>query len=65
MISLVFLVCTLNGCFSASPPEIFQTKEDCETVATLMLERSSILTEQGQIEKHTVEFACVEWGVPA
>lgn len=65
MISLLFLICTLDECRSITPPDIYYNVEECHMMARAMITTNQKAAERGEIPKHSVVYACYEWGNPA
>jgi hypothetical protein len=65
MISLVFLICTMNECRTISPPEVFLSVEGCTTTAQSMIVLNQEAAARGEIPDHTVIYTCHNWGDPA
>lgn len=64
MISLVFLVCTLDGCSTVTPPNVFPDMESCQMVAITMIEDNKNAMERGELPEHSAIYKCYEWGDP-
>lgn len=65
MFSLLFLICNETACVSVSPPDIFQTKEQCESVGYSLLEQGQKDIQIGEVQPHRAIFKCLAWGTPA
>lgn len=63
MISLVFLICTQNDCFTTSLPEMFRTQASCEAAAGFTIDRAARLVEEQGLPEHSVTFRCINWGM--
>jgi len=64
MVTLVFIVCTASGCFTNGPPNIFNSVNQCEQAAALILTTNLRRAEAGELEEHTAIYKCIEWGSP-
>lgn len=65
MISLVFLICSMNECRTISPPDVFYSTEECSTTAQNMVVINQEAAAKGEIPDHTVIYTCHKWGDPA
>ena len=62
MISLIFLVCSLNQeCQTISPKFLFQNRSDCEAAAKLILEKNKEAEARKELPPHTAEYVCFSW----
>jgi len=66
MISLIFLICTMNGqCHTVSPQFVFYNKDDCERVAVTIMEENQAAEDRKELPLHTADFVCYYWGEKA
>lgn len=66
MISLIFLVCTLNQeCKTISPEYVFTNMDDCERVAITLMEENQAAEDRKELPLHTADFVCYYWGEKA
>jgi hypothetical protein len=65
MISLVFLICTLDECRTISPPDVFSEVAQCEDAAARTVEENQAKVKTGQLPEHGVLYVCYPWGDPA
>lgn len=66
MISLVFLVCSLEQqCFSVAPQRIFRDTMQCEMFAEYIMIENQRKVDRGEMEPHLARYECVDWGVPS
>lgn len=65
MISLVFLICALDGCSTISPPNLFTNEEECQATALNMILDNQKAAEKGELPPHRATFVCYNWGEPA
>jgi hypothetical protein len=62
MFTLIFLLCTAQGCNSVADKSVFENKDQCEVMAIAHKQRALNLVEQGMLEPHSSAHQCVEWG---
>lgn len=65
MISLVFLICTLDECRTISPPDVFSDVAQCEDAAARTIAENQDKIKTGQLPEHRVLYVCYQWGDPA
>lgn len=65
MISLVFLICTLDECRTISPPDVFSDVAQCEDAAARTIEENQAKVKTGGLPEHWVLYTCHQWGDPA
>lgn len=65
MITLVFLICTNNTCFSAAQQELYQNVEECQLAAETSISVNQLRVRRGEVQPHSVIYQCVSWGEPA
>lgn len=65
MITLVFLACLPNGyCQSQSPPFVFTEMEECQNVASVLVEQALDAIDRGDMPVQMIRHKCIEWGTP-
>ncbi len=62
MISLIFLICTLDECRTISPPDVFTDIAQCEDNAARMIEENQAKVKTGRLPEHGVLYKCYLWG---
>jgi hypothetical protein len=65
MISLIFLICTLDECRTISPPDVFTDIAQCEDAAARMIEENQAKVKTGGLPEHGVLHKCYQWGEKA
>lgn len=65
MISLIFLICTLDACRTISPPDVFSDAAQCEDAAARTIEENQAKVKTGGLPEHWVLYTCHQWGDPA
>ena len=65
MISLIFLICTLDECRTISPPDTFSSEAECSDIATGMIVDNQAAVKRGEIPEHSVVYVCHQWGKKA
>lgn len=65
MISLIFLICTLDECRTISPPDVFSDAAQCEDAAARTIEENQAKVKTGGLPEHWVLYTCHQWGDPA
>ena len=61
MFTLAALFCSVldfSDCVSATPPLVFKTEEECNTVALAEIPRINF-------EAVTLQYKCISWGEPS
>jgi hypothetical protein len=62
MISLIFLICTLDECRTISPPDVFPDVAQCEDAAARTIEENQAKVKIGRLPEHGVLYKCYLWG---
>ena len=62
MISLIFLVCTVNGCKTIAADAFFPTVEVCEVTAQSTIIKNMKEAEDGIMTEHRATYNCINWG---
>jgi len=62
MFTLVFLICTTDGCMSQSNPTTFADKDYCHAVGVETATKSREMVITGEAPPHNINFQCVSWG---
>lgn len=62
MISLIFLICTLNECRTISPPDVFTDVAQCEDGAARTIKKNQADVKIGRLPEHWVLYTCHQWG---
>lgn len=65
MISLIFLICTLEECRTISPPDVFTDTAQCEDAAAQRIEENQAKVKTGGLPEHEVLYKCYQWGEKA
>jgi hypothetical protein len=65
MISLVFLICSMNECRTISPPDVFYSADECDKAAESRIAMNQEAAARGEMPDHTVIYTCHKWGDPA
>jgi hypothetical protein len=61
MISLVFLVCFNQGCISYASEVTFESMEQCDAAAYMILTESEKAIAKGEVPPHKALYRCINW----
>ena len=65
MMSVVFLVCSLQGqCFTASSQQVFRDRMTCETFAEMTILQNQQQDKDAGRPPRLARYQCVEWSQP-
>lgn len=62
MFTISILLCTAVQCFSVTLKDTFQTAEQCQQQAVVLRLDGLAMIDRGEIEPHTFDHQCVQWG---
>lgn len=64
MFTLLFLLCTTEGCNAIADKQVYESVDQCEVAAIYHKQRALNLVDQGMLEPHSAAHKCIVWGNP-